>query len=219
MPKRTKKNTTKTCRNCEHLLRDEKFADEIRWKCNNYKDKDGKEASFDRLGDKEAGEDCDDCVNWTKKIATSKTSPPPSVGAGANTQDTEERKREELLEAYKKRDEIQHDLYRAKSETTQLRSSIALMSEESKVAESLLHDLASIDGAGESWSVETVSNFLIAVLGQNTRKSEDVKRKLSGHGGKARELHAKLSKLNNEIRLLFERGPNPQQKFDMEEEE
>ena len=152
-----------------------------------------------------------------KRPATKATSPAPSVSSAAGTQDAEERKRQELLEAYKKRDEIQHGLYRAKMEATQLRASLASMNAESKVAESLLRDLASIDGAGESWSVETVSNFLIAVLGQNTRKCEEVKQKLSHSGGKARGLHAKLSKLNNEIRLLFERGPNPQQIFDMDE--
>ena len=131
MPKREKKGA-KTCKNCKHLQRDEKFADEIRWKCNNYKDKDGREAMFDRLGDKEASENCDDCVNWTKKgHATKATSPAPSVSSAAGTQDAEERKRQELLEAYKKRDEIQHDLFRAKSETTQLRASLASMSKES----------------------------------------------------------------------------------------
>ena len=59
----------KTCKNCSHLLRDEKFADEIRWKCNNYKDEEGKESSFDRLGDKEAAAGNGNCINWTEKQA------------------------------------------------------------------------------------------------------------------------------------------------------
>ena len=58
----------KTCKNCKHLRKDERFGEhDPRWKCDNYKDEEGKESSFDRLGDNEAAADNGNCINWAEK--------------------------------------------------------------------------------------------------------------------------------------------------------
>ncbi len=155
----------------------------------------------------------------TKKPVTKTATKTLEIPITAMTQNDESLRQEQLLDAYRERDGFQQQLFGIKSRVSNLRASLAMIHQEQAVAEQLLRHLSDTKGASELWDMKTVSHYLICFLGQNKERHEEVQKEWAEFGTKTRELQAKLSKVNHEIRLLFERGPNPQQKFDMEEEE